>query len=202
MDRICIYCLKAHPSSAFNTEHVIPRAFGTFEQNLTLDCVCPECNSYFGRTMELAYTRDSLEALLRLFHGLKPATEASDLPMQRLSVVLSGDSDWHGCHIELKAEDGQCVIDLVPQVRFAKQGGSGWVFVTVEELADLNRALPTDIDPSHGIRVISRSAEMDRAGESIQRPDVLNQSRAELLRGLATDSCRTSLWSRDGGSRG
>ena len=112
--------------------------------------------------MELAYTRDSLEALLRLFHGLKPATEASDLPMQRLSVVLSGDSDWHGCHIELRAEDGQCVIDLLPQVRFAKQGGSGWVFVTAQELADLNRTLPTDIDPSHDIRLISRSEEMDQ----------------------------------------
>lgn len=54
--RACIYCLNDRPPSAFNVEHVVPCAFGTFEQNLTLDCVCQDCNSYFGRTIELAYT--------------------------------------------------------------------------------------------------------------------------------------------------
>lgn len=162
VSRTCIYCRSERPSSAFNVEHVIPRAFGTFKQSLTLDCVCQDCNSYFGRTVELAYTRDSVEALLRLFHGTKAATEAADLPMQRLAIRLSGDSDWHGCHIELKAEDGECVIDLIPQVRFARRGGSGWIFVTEEELADLASPLPSDIDPSQQIRLISRSEEMDQ----------------------------------------
>jgi hypothetical protein len=180
MNRTCIYCSKEHPASTFNVEHVIPRAFGTFQQNLTLDCVCQECNSYFGRTIEFAYTRDSVEAFLRLFHGTKPATEASDLPIQRLSVVLSGDSDWHACHIELKAEDGQCVIDLVPQVRFARRRGSGWIFVAEEELTDLDRPLPSDIDPSQEIRLISRSREMDqRLITALQQRGIHFQARAE-----------------------
>jgi hypothetical protein len=162
VSRTCIYCLGEYPASAFNVEHVIPRAFGTFQQNLPLHCVCEDCNSYFRTTIEFAYTRDSVEAILRLLHGIKPATQAADLAMQRVSIVLSGDSDWHGCHIELKAEDGQCVIDLVPQVRFARRSGSGWIFVTEEELTDLGRPLPADIDPSREIRLISRSREMNQ----------------------------------------
>lgn len=81
-----------------------------------------------------------MEALLRLLHGTKLATETSDLPMQRLSIVLSDDSDWHGCHIELKAEDGECVVDLVPQVRFARRGRPGWIFVTEEALSKADYA--------------------------------------------------------------
>ncbi len=152
----CIYCLLNREPSAFSAEHVIPRAFGIFEQNLTLDCVCSECNGYFGKTIELAYTRDSLEALLRLHYGVKPAREAGDLPKRRLTITLGGDDDWNGCHIELTEESGQFAVDLVPQVRFARRSG-GWIFVTGEALADTTQPLPDDIDTSHEIRLVSRS---------------------------------------------
>jgi HNH endonuclease len=71
----CIYCLQERDESVFNVDHVVPRACGLFEGNLTLDCVCVDCNSYFGRTIEFTYARDSLEAFLRLIHGTKPARE-------------------------------------------------------------------------------------------------------------------------------
>lgn len=119
MGRICIYCVREQDPSAFNAEHVISRAFGMFEQNLTLNCVCAECNDYFGKTIELAYGRDSVEAFLRLIHGTKPADEVGELSPSRLSITLGGDDDWSGCHIELKEEDGQVAVDLAPQVRFA-----------------------------------------------------------------------------------
>jgi len=33
----CIWCLETKPESAFNREHVIPEAFGKFENNLVLN---------------------------------------------------------------------------------------------------------------------------------------------------------------------
>ena len=160
MGRVCIYCVREQDPSAFNAEHVIPRAFGMFAQNLTLNCVCAECNDYFGKTIELAYGRDSVEAFLRLIHGTKPADEVGELSPSRLSITLGGDDDWSGCHIELKEEDGQVAVNLVPQVRFAHRRG-GWIFVTEEVLADTVKPLPADIDASQDIRLISRSEQMD-----------------------------------------
>ena len=161
MAATCIYCLGERESSAFNVDHVIPRAFGMFEQNLTLDCVCTECNDYFGKTIELAFARDSIEAFLRLHHGVKPAHEVSELRGRRLSLTLGGDDDWNGCHVELKEEDGEVAVDLVPQVRFARRGGA-WVFVREELLTDTAQPLPADCDVTQDIRLVSRSDEMDQ----------------------------------------
>ena len=52
----------------FDRDHVMPEAFGTFDENWTLDCVCKACNGHFGRTIELTLARGSTEALLRLRH--------------------------------------------------------------------------------------------------------------------------------------
>ncbi|MCH9012826.1 MAG: hypothetical protein IIA68_07190 [Proteobacteria bacterium] len=63
----CIYCLRDLDASDFRTEHVIPQAFGTFENNLTLnESVCGECNQYFGDNLELIFARDSFEAYDRV----------------------------------------------------------------------------------------------------------------------------------------
>jgi hypothetical protein len=158
--RVRIYCSQERDVSAFNTEHVVHRAFGLFEGNLTLDCVCTECNSYFGRTIDLAYARDSLEALLRLFHGTKPPGEADELPRRRLSITLGDDDDWNGCHVELAEDGGRIAVGLVPQVRFLRRRG-GWVFITEEVLADTTKPLPEDLDPSREIRLVSCSTDMD-----------------------------------------
>jgi hypothetical protein len=131
-----------------------------FEQNLTLHCVCAACNAYFGKTIELAYARDSIEAYLRLHHGVKPADDVNDLRGTRLSLRLGGDDPaWNGCHVELREEEGQVTVDLVPQVAFARREG-GWVFITEQTLADESQQLPADIDLSQGFRTISRSDDM------------------------------------------
>jgi hypothetical protein len=50
----CVYCLKEKPKTEFNTEHVIPKAFGRYENSLTLHeyQVCQECNSVFSKELE------------------------------------------------------------------------------------------------------------------------------------------------------
>jgi hypothetical protein len=160
MRQTCIYCKQDRDASAFNTEHVIPQAFGRFENNLTLHCVCKPCNSEFGETVDLALGRDSIEALLRFFHRVKPASEARELRQQRVTVTLDDDPEWTGCRLEVAEEDGEAVITLVPQVRFALRGG-GWMFITEAVLADERKPLPEDVDLGQGVRLISNSHEMD-----------------------------------------
>ena len=57
----CIYCLEQKPLAEFNREHVLHRAFGGFEEALTLVAphdpgVCRACNDYFSPTVDLAIT--------------------------------------------------------------------------------------------------------------------------------------------------
>ncbi len=160
--RTCIYCKLERDLSAFNREHVIPEAFGSFEQNLTLlRCVCFDCNDEFGKTIDLTLGRDSIEAILRFFHGVKAAREARELRQQRLTVTLGEDDpEWAGCRVEVSEEEGEAAITLVPQVRFTLRSG-GSVFITETELLDETKPLPEDIVPGHGVRLISNSDEMD-----------------------------------------
>ena len=137
MQRICIYCLAQGVS--FNREHVIPEAFGTFEQNLVLhDCVCVECNSYFGRELDLILSRDSGEALLRLRRGVKPASEARDLRNTRVKLRVNVPGPWFGTQIILKSDETGTKLDSeqVPQVGFWKGSGPDFVWFTEEELND------------------------------------------------------------------
>jgi hypothetical protein len=160
--RTCIYCKQDRDVSAFNREHVIPEAFGSFEQNLTLlRCVCFDCNDEFGRTIDLALGRDSIEALLRFFHGVKSARQARELRHQRLTVTLGKDDpEWAGCRVEVSEEEGKAAITLVPQVRFTLRNGNS-VFMTEAELVDETKPLPEDVVPGRGVRLISNSNEMD-----------------------------------------
>jgi hypothetical protein len=70
----CIYCLEERPRSSFRRkEHVIPRAFGKFVNNLVLkDSVCDDCNQFFGNEIELYLGRDTFESIERLRHSINP----------------------------------------------------------------------------------------------------------------------------------
>lgn len=73
----CIYCRARTTAKRFSRrDHVIPKAFGRFEGNLTVFCVCEDCNQWFGNNLELLLSRSSGEAVMRLLFGTKPADEA------------------------------------------------------------------------------------------------------------------------------
>lgn len=163
MSRVCIYCLEPKPPSAFQGEdHVVPRAFGSFVNSPTLDCVCDDCNGYFGRTIELATFRDGLEGLLRLLHRTKPAKGIRELGRRRIATTVGlDDRNWNGCHVEWSEEERQVRVTLVPQVGFRLREGDGWLYVTERDLKDTTKSLPAEIDPRRGIRLISPSREID-----------------------------------------
>jgi len=72
------------------------QALGTFEQNWTLDCVCDDCNKYFGDNFELPLGRDSLEAVLRVRLGVKPPEAADSILYRRLSLSLQAKGPFCG----------------------------------------------------------------------------------------------------------
>lgn len=162
--RVCIYCLLDRPLTDFKgSDHVMPRAFGRFNNSPTLDCVCDECNGHFGQTIEREMGRDSLEALMRLVHKTKPASEAHELGSKRVRATLDHeDPEWKGCYITWKNEDGELVASLVPQVGFRRRDGSGWIYVTEKDLLDTEKPLPLEADePKSGMRIVSPSKEID-----------------------------------------
>jgi hypothetical protein len=71
----------------------VPKAFGRFHENLTLDCVCGTCNEFFNKELELFLTRDSLEAMLRVRYGLKTKSGRRKLGTNRLVVKVISPGD-------------------------------------------------------------------------------------------------------------
>lgn len=60
----CIWCVTDKLESEFNVEHVMPQAFGTFEQNFTLiHTVCAACcearspNTSTRRSMSIRFLK-------------------------------------------------------------------------------------------------------------------------------------------------
>jgi hypothetical protein len=94
--RICIYCLERKPDEAFDREHVIPQAFGKFERNLVLDCVCKACNQYFANTIDLKFARDSIEGFDRFESGMKPASEFKSLGPNSTTIVKFAEGAIQG----------------------------------------------------------------------------------------------------------
>src|SRR5438270_13018264 len=66
----CIYC-RCISNNRFPAEHVIPTSFGKFEKNLTLHCVCSECNNFFSGQLEMQFGRETGEGVVRYRYGLR-----------------------------------------------------------------------------------------------------------------------------------
>jgi len=112
-------------------------------------------------SIDLDYGRDSFEALLRLFHGTKPAYEVDELRGHRVSATLGGDDpDWSGCHVEWLEEDGEVVVSLVSQVGFRQHGETKWTVLTEDALQDATQPLPPGADGGE-MRLISKLEEMN-----------------------------------------
>lgn len=156
----CIYCLEDKEPAEFNAEHVLPRAFGTFENNLTLHCVCVACNGYFGRQLELFFSRGSWEAYLRYSNRLKPLEELGEIRSDRLVVTLAEPGDWHGVKVCFVEQDDECVVELEPQVGFLSKTSGDWVFLTERELDDDPQALANEnLDKETAIKLFVPSEE-------------------------------------------
>lgn len=117
-------------------EHVIPRAFGRFEHNLTIFSVCEACNQWFGNNLEVSFNRNSGEGLMRLLSGVKPAHEAGQIGGDRLSIAAGDGVRFAGAKSYFKPHtDGTTVVaSFVPHVGFAPSERDQPVLFTEAEL--------------------------------------------------------------------
>jgi hypothetical protein len=106
---ICVYC-RQQLTADEPAEHVIPQGFGTFEPNLTLHCVCCECNNYFGRTFEWAARNSSVEGVLRLNHGLGRG-EIGNIGTKGIEFRINESSAWKGARVVLAGGPGLAVFE-------------------------------------------------------------------------------------------
>lgn len=118
----CVYCLKDKPSSEFNTEHVLNYAFGTFEENLTLSCVCTRCNKGFGDSIDRKIARDSVESVMRVRHGLLGPSELKSEGARTTTVIRFQEGPLTGAFAKRVATpDGSALgVQPLPQVGFAR----------------------------------------------------------------------------------
>ncbi|MEO8382711.1 MAG: HNH endonuclease [Acidobacteriota bacterium] len=118
----CIYCRFTTDARRFATpEHVIPKAYGRFQGNFTIFCVCESCNQWFGDNLEVSFNRNSGEALMRLLSGVKSPHEAAEIGGDRLHVVAGDGAKFAGAKSYFKPHtDGTKVVaSFVPHVGFA-----------------------------------------------------------------------------------
>jgi hypothetical protein len=106
--KICIYCHQTDQDRFRGVEHVIPRGFGRFgSETPTLDCVCDDCNGYFGRELDQLLTRDTYEGISRYSRG-QLSTEAR--PQRRVSLTLAdgGEAgDFVGLRVSVDGTTGR-----------------------------------------------------------------------------------------------
>lgn len=153
----CIYCGSTLPR--VGREHVIPQAFGRFHQNLTLACVCDDCNSYFAQELELSVARDGVEGFLRLQRGLKSPVASRDLLNRRMLSTIQEPGPYFGARA-LFAPDvmGESLQPVpVPQVGFRASADAEMNWIVEEDLT------PSSVERYRGsgihIRVVASRAE-------------------------------------------
>jgi hypothetical protein len=109
----CIYC-RCDVASNAPREHVIPQSFGLFKPDITLDCVCKDCNHYFGSNLEWPMRVQSLEGTLRLHYGFKGSAGG----VGTNGVILSiAEGVRKGARTTIRTDKkGNLRIDLLTQV--------------------------------------------------------------------------------------
>lgn len=115
-NRSCIYCAQTDLGRFRGVEHVIPQAFGRFGSGTpTLDCVCDDCNAYFGRELDQLLTRDTYEGISRYSRG-RFSSEAR--PQRRVSLALADPTEagaFQGLRVSVDGTTGQL---MAPAAQF------------------------------------------------------------------------------------
>ena len=107
-DNVCIYCLKTDSSRFRGVEHVIPQGFGYFGSGTpTLDCVCDDCNAYYGRDLDQLLARDTYEGISRYSRG---QLSSQSRLQKRVALTLADPTeagDFQGLRVSLDGATGQ-----------------------------------------------------------------------------------------------
>jgi len=137
----CIYCLNEKSSEAFTkVEHVLPQAFGLFQNNFTLNgIVCDECNQFFGDNLEIDLGRDTVEGISRYEHGVRSPKDFKSLGKRsRLQHKKIAEGVLKGAFIYLSysQELNQVTPKPLPQVGFQNKNSSDYLYFLLDNIPD------------------------------------------------------------------
>jgi len=134
---ICIYCKEDKDKNFFkHTDHVIPQAFGRFQNNLTLnELVCDDCNQSFGDDIELNLGRDSLEGIARYNYGIR--SEKRPL-YKRVKMMIGNVGEYKGLHVILKDTENadEPEVQAITQVGFYNSKTKKYDYFTENEIPE------------------------------------------------------------------
>ena len=131
----CIWCTRDKREEDFNVEHVVPQAFGTFEDNFTLlRTVCIDCNSFFSRELEPWLARDTLEGLDRYLQGHKAPTEFKSMGSRSTARVQISEGMYAGAWGFATPGEGVLGARAFPQVGFARQSSGPFEYFPLTDL--------------------------------------------------------------------
>ncbi|MBL7130837.1 MAG: hypothetical protein ISS45_05505 [Candidatus Omnitrophica bacterium] len=153
----CIYCLKDEKSVSFKkTEHVLPRSFGLFKNNFTLNgIVCDSCNKYFGDNLELNLARGTLEGGFRYEYGIKKPREFKSLGKRNPVVNKVAEGPFKGAYAyKIYSDvDESIVIIPAPQIGFLNKSTNEFDFYLIDNIPDISeiRRKGYDIDNPKGM---------------------------------------------------
>jgi hypothetical protein len=128
----CIYCRSELPEDV-SLEHVIPQSFGVFKPDLTLTCVCDDCNHYFGSELEWPMRVESVEGAVRLQYGLKGVVGVVGTKGVMPVVAEGSEKD---ARIAIRTNrDGKQETELLPQVGARRTPSDPYEWVLSHELS-------------------------------------------------------------------
>jgi hypothetical protein len=181
---VCIYCKSG--SNRFNREHALHQAFGTYQGNQFVmhDLVCLPCNQHFGDTIDLALTRDSMEALLRFQFGIKSPSKASDIPYGRITLKMNKPGPWFGAQFEFESDAlGMAWVPLaLPQLALRLKNETDWKWILEKDLDDASvapfrAATPGTLD----VKILGRVAgDAERLAEKLKNLGVVFEIRGPI----------------------
>ena len=130
----CIYCTTIKGGDSFNSDHVVSRGLGSFEQNWTLDCVCTECNGELGKQLEDRFFRGSYEGFLRYEQMLR--RKGANVHLERVDLRLAQPASWRGVIVTMHSRDDGVAVLLPAQLGFRRAPDEPWRCISIDRLGD------------------------------------------------------------------
>lgn len=160
----CIYCLNEKPSEAFTkVEHVIPQAFGLFQNNFTLNgIVCDECNQYFGDNLEIDLGRDTVEGISRYEYGIRSPKDFKSLGKRsRLQHKKIAEGILKGAffYLAYSQELNQVTPKPLPQVGFQNKASSYYSYFLLDDIPDKAELENQGLDCGNNVRAFGDNFE-------------------------------------------
>jgi len=160
----CIYCLKDKPTTSFTkAEHVMPQAFGLFQNNFTLnDIVCDNCNQYFGDNLEIDLGRDTVEGISRYEYGIRNPEEFKSLGKRsRLQQKKIAEGILKGAFVYLaySQELNQIAPKPLPQVGFQSRTSSAYTYFLLDDIPDKTELENQGLDYGANVRAFGDNFE-------------------------------------------